>query len=80
MYLLFILKHNSRNGEDEFVLRLIFLYSFKQIDLESTFSLNPDLAPDDDTEPSPETPPPPIPLAKVNRIVKVGSTYVTRSY
>ncbi|XP_038025399.1 kinesin-like protein KIF2A isoform X8 [Anas platyrhynchos] len=42
----------------------------KEIDLESIFSLNPDLAPDDDTEPSPETPPPPIPLAKVNRIVK----------
>uniref|UniRef100_A0A8B9EJQ1 Kinesin-like protein n=1 Tax=Anser cygnoides TaxID=8845 RepID=A0A8B9EJQ1_ANSCY len=49
----------------------------KEIDLESIFSLNPDLAPDDDTEPSPETPPPPTPLAKLNRIVKVGSTYVT---
>ncbi|XP_035168111.1 kinesin-like protein KIF2A [Oxyura jamaicensis] len=60
--------------KDEFVLRLIFLYSFKQIDLESIFSLNPDLAPDDDTEPSPETPPPPIPLAKVNRIVKSRQT------
>lgn len=45
---------------------------FKQIDLESIFSLNPDLAPDEDIEPSPETPPPPTPSAKVNKIVKVG--------
>uniref|UniRef100_A0A8B9INL2 Kinesin-like protein n=1 Tax=Anser cygnoides TaxID=8845 RepID=A0A8B9INL2_ANSCY len=46
----------------------------KEIDLESIFSLNPDLAPDDDTEPSPETPPPPTPLAKLNRIVKSRRT------
>ncbi|XP_074669869.1 kinesin-like protein KIF2A isoform X1 [Strix aluco] len=42
----------------------------KEIDLESIFSLNPDLAPDEDIEPSPETPPPPTPSAKVNKIVK----------
>ncbi|XP_078240684.1 kinesin-like protein KIF2A isoform X5 [Pogona vitticeps] len=41
----------------------------KEIDLESIFSLNPDLAPEDD-DPSPETPPPPTPSAKVNKIVK----------
>ncbi|XP_054664769.1 kinesin-like protein KIF2A isoform X3 [Grus americana] len=49
----------------------------KEIDLESIFSLNPDLAPDEDIEPSPETPPPPTQLAKVNKIVKrrtVGPT------
>ncbi|XP_072461651.1 kinesin-like protein KIF2A isoform X7 [Notamacropus eugenii] len=42
----------------------------KEIDLESIFSLNPDLAPDEEIEPSPETPPPPTPSAKVNKIVK----------
>ncbi|XP_014820466.1 PREDICTED: kinesin-like protein KIF2A isoform X1 [Calidris pugnax] len=46
----------------------------KEIDLESIFSLNPDLAPEEDIEPSPETPPPPAPLAKVNKIVKVRRT------
>lgn len=75
-YALFILKHN-RNGQDEFVLELIniFFYYFKQIDLESIFSLNPDLAPDEDIEPSPETQPLPAPSAKVNKIVKVGKIY-----
>ncbi|XP_015132793.1 kinesin-like protein KIF2A isoform X2 [Gallus gallus] len=42
----------------------------KEIDLESIFSLNPDLAPDEDIEPSPETQPLPAPSAKVNKIVK----------
>uniref|UniRef100_A0A8C6XPA5 Kinesin-like protein n=1 Tax=Naja naja TaxID=35670 RepID=A0A8C6XPA5_NAJNA len=46
----------------------------KEIDLESIFSLNPDLAPEED-DPSPETPPPPTPSAKVNKIVKVGNIY-----
>ncbi|NXC76091.1 KIF2A protein, partial [Anhinga anhinga] len=46
----------------------------KEIDLESIFSLNPDLAPDEDIEPSPETPPPPTPSAKVNKIVKSRRT------
>ncbi|ETE68602.1 Kinesin-like protein KIF2A, partial [Ophiophagus hannah] len=41
----------------------------KEIDLESIFSLNPDLAPEED-DPSPETPPPPTPSTKVNKIVK----------
>ncbi|KAF4790716.1 hypothetical protein TURU_138179 [Turdus rufiventris] len=44
-----------------------------RIDLESIFSLNPDLAPDEDIEPSPETPPP-TPAAKVNKIVKSRRT------
>lgn len=63
------------------VLRLInvFYIFFTQIDLESIFSLNPDLAPDEDIEPSPETPPPPTPSAKVNKIVKVGNIYATCS-
>ncbi|XP_048358963.1 kinesin-like protein KIF2A isoform X6 [Sphaerodactylus townsendi] len=47
----------------------------KEIDLESIFSLNPDLAPEDD-DPSPETPPPPTPSAKVNKIVKNRRTVV----
>uniref|UniRef100_A0A8C3L914 Kinesin-like protein n=1 Tax=Chrysolophus pictus TaxID=9089 RepID=A0A8C3L914_CHRPC len=42
----------------------------KEIDLESIFSLNPDLAPDEDIEPSTETQPLPAPSAKVNKIVK----------
>eukprot|EP00069_Balaena_mysticetus_P017490 bmy_10701T0 len=44
----------------------------KEIDLESIFSLNPDLVPDEEIEPSPETPPPPASSAKVNKIVKSG--------
>lgn len=63
------------------VLRLInvFLYSFTQIDLESICSLNPDLAPDEDIEPGPESLPPPAPSAKVNKILKVGSINATCS-
>ncbi|EHH61618.1 hypothetical protein EGM_19622 [Macaca fascicularis] len=45
----------------------------KEIDLESIFSLNPDLVPDEEIEPSPETPPPPASSTKVNKIVKNGS-------
>lgn len=48
-----------------------FMHFIKQIDLESIFSLNPDLVPDEEIEPSPETPPPPTSSAKVNKIVKV---------
>ncbi|CAH6787627.1 Kif2a [Phodopus roborovskii] len=40
----------------------------KEIDLESIFSLNPDLVPDEEIEPSPEIPPPSS--SKVNKIVK----------
>uniref|UniRef100_A0A2K6T8B8 Kinesin-like protein n=1 Tax=Saimiri boliviensis boliviensis TaxID=39432 RepID=A0A2K6T8B8_SAIBB len=47
----------------------------KEIDLESIFSLNPDLVPDEEIEPSPETPPPPASSAKVNKIVKVSDEY-----
>ncbi|XP_066037289.1 kinesin-like protein KIF2A isoform X2 [Chamaea fasciata] len=46
----------------------------KEIDLESIFSLNPDLAPDEDIEPSAETLPPPASSAKVNKIVKSRRT------
>ncbi|NWU87377.1 KIF2A protein, partial [Onychorhynchus coronatus] len=46
----------------------------KEIDLESIFSLNPDLAPDEDIEPGPETLPPPAASAKVNKIVKSRRT------
>ncbi|XP_075695389.1 kinesin-like protein KIF2A isoform X2 [Rhinoderma darwinii] len=42
----------------------------KEIDLESIFSLNPDLFPDEEIDPSPEMPPPPTPTTKVNKIVK----------
>lgn len=48
------------------------MWFLKQIDLESIFSLNPDLVPDEEIEPSPETPPPPTSSAKVNKIVKVS--------
>ncbi|XP_023269362.1 kinesin-like protein KIF2A isoform X4 [Seriola lalandi dorsalis] len=43
----------------------------KEIDLESIFALNPDVAPDEEIAPSPETPPPPTPTCvKVNKIAK----------
>ncbi|XP_068617126.1 kinesin-like protein KIF2A [Brachionichthys hirsutus] len=43
----------------------------KEIDLETTFALNPDVAPDEEIDPSPETPPPPTPTCvKVNKITK----------
>uniref|UniRef100_A0A8C5TF45 Kinesin-like protein n=1 Tax=Malurus cyaneus samueli TaxID=2593467 RepID=A0A8C5TF45_9PASS len=48
----------------------------KEIDLESIFSLNPDLGPDEDIEPSPETLPPPASSAKVNKIVKSRRTVI----
>uniref|UniRef100_A0A667XEG4 Kinesin-like protein n=1 Tax=Myripristis murdjan TaxID=586833 RepID=A0A667XEG4_9TELE len=43
----------------------------KEIDLESIFALNPDVAPDEEIAPSPETPPPPTPTCvKVSKIAK----------
>nr|XP_029534175.1 kinesin-like protein KIF2A isoform X4 [Oncorhynchus nerka] len=43
----------------------------KEIDLESIFALNPDVAPEEEIAPSPETPPPPTPTSvKVNKISK----------
>lgn len=49
--------------------------SFGQIDLESIFALNPDVAPDEEIAPSPETPPPPTPTCvKVNKIAKVSAS------
>ncbi|KAG9342594.1 hypothetical protein JZ751_016028 [Albula glossodonta] len=43
----------------------------KEVDLESIFSLNPDVVPDEEISPSPETPPPPVSSAvKVNKIPK----------
>ncbi|XP_031685794.1 kinesin-like protein KIF2A isoform X8 [Oncorhynchus kisutch] len=43
----------------------------KEIDLESIFALNPDVAPEEEIAPSPETPPPPKPTSvKVNKISK----------
>uniref|UniRef100_A0A8D0A4H8 Kinesin-like protein n=1 Tax=Sander lucioperca TaxID=283035 RepID=A0A8D0A4H8_SANLU len=46
----------------------------KEIDLESIFALNPDVAPDEEIAPSPETPPPPTPTCvKVNKIAKVST-------
>ncbi|XP_048391873.1 kinesin-like protein KIF2A isoform X2 [Stegostoma tigrinum] len=51
----------------------------KEIDLESVFALNPDLAPDEDIEPSPETPPPPTPSIKTNKIVKNRRTVAAKN-
>ncbi|XP_070292958.1 kinesin-like protein KIF2A isoform X5 [Salvelinus sp. IW2-2015] len=43
----------------------------KEIDFESIFALNPDVAPEEEIAPSPETPPPPTPTSvKVNKITK----------
>ncbi|XP_042187427.1 kinesin-like protein KIF2A isoform X7 [Oncorhynchus tshawytscha] len=47
----------------------------KEIDLESIFALNPDVAPEEEIAPSPETPPPPTPTSvKVNKISKNRQT------
>uniref|UniRef100_A0A8C8IXX2 Kinesin-like protein n=1 Tax=Oncorhynchus tshawytscha TaxID=74940 RepID=A0A8C8IXX2_ONCTS len=47
----------------------------KEIDLESIFALNPDVAPEEEIAPSPETPPPPTPTSvKVNKISKVSAS------
>lgn len=51
------------------------MFLFTQIDLESIFSLNPDLVPDEEIEPSPEIPPPSS-SSKVNKIVKVSDKCV----
>ncbi|NXC84880.1 KIF2A protein, partial [Cercotrichas coryphoeus] len=48
----------------------------KEIDLESVFSLNPDLGPDEDIEPNPEALPPPAAPDKVNKIVKTRRTVI----
>uniref|UniRef100_A0AAQ6A6K7 Kinesin motor domain-containing protein n=1 Tax=Amphiprion ocellaris TaxID=80972 RepID=A0AAQ6A6K7_AMPOC len=46
----------------------------KEIDLESIFALNPDVAPDEEIAPSPETPPPPTPVCvKGSKIAKVSA-------
>lgn len=43
--------------------------------MESIFALNPDVAPDEEIAPSPETPPPPTPTCvKVNKIAKVSTS------
>uniref|UniRef100_A0A3B5B6A1 Kinesin-like protein n=1 Tax=Stegastes partitus TaxID=144197 RepID=A0A3B5B6A1_9TELE len=47
----------------------------KEIDLESIFALNPDVAPDEEIAPSPETPPPPTPVCvKGSKIAKVSAS------
>ncbi|XP_072353071.1 kinesin-like protein KIF2A isoform X4 [Scyliorhinus torazame] len=51
----------------------------KEIDLESVFALNLDLAPDEEIEPSPETPPPPTPSIKTNKIVKNRRTAAAKN-
>uniref|UniRef100_A0A3Q3FLM0 Kinesin-like protein n=1 Tax=Labrus bergylta TaxID=56723 RepID=A0A3Q3FLM0_9LABR len=52
----------------------------KEIDLESIFALNPDVAPDEEIAPSPETPPPPTPTCvKVNKIAKVSNSILYNS-
>lgn len=51
---------------------VVHLFFPMQIDLESIFALNPDVAPDEEISPSPETPPPPTPTCvKINKIAKV---------
>uniref|UniRef100_A0A671UUP1 Kinesin-like protein n=1 Tax=Sparus aurata TaxID=8175 RepID=A0A671UUP1_SPAAU len=53
----------------------------KEIDLESIFALNPDVAPDEEIAPSPETPPPPTPTCvKVNKIAKVSASMRKRHF
>uniref|UniRef100_A0A671MUP9 Kinesin-like protein n=1 Tax=Sinocyclocheilus anshuiensis TaxID=1608454 RepID=A0A671MUP9_9TELE len=54
----------------------------KEIDLESVFALNPDIAPEEEIPQSPETPPPPVSSAiKINKIPqnKVFTVGTTRA-
>ncbi|XP_010737927.3 kinesin-like protein KIF2A isoform X4 [Larimichthys crocea] len=52
----------------------------KEIDLESIFALNPDVAPDEEIAPSPETPPPPTPTCvKVSKIAKNRRTIAPKN-
>ncbi|XP_019747934.1 kinesin-like protein KIF2A isoform X2 [Hippocampus comes] len=46
----------------------------KEIDLESVFALNPDLAPEEDVPPSPETALPPSNVAKPSKVPKTRRT------
>uniref|UniRef100_W5KV70 Kinesin-like protein n=1 Tax=Astyanax mexicanus TaxID=7994 RepID=W5KV70_ASTMX len=51
----------------------------KEIDLECIFSLNPDVAPEEEISLSPITPPPPTPSSvKVNKMPKVGIRFQTQ--
>uniref|UniRef100_A0A8C7Q833 Kinesin-like protein n=1 Tax=Oncorhynchus mykiss TaxID=8022 RepID=A0A8C7Q833_ONCMY len=53
----------------------------KEIDLESIFALNPDVAPEEEIAHSPETPPPPTPTSvKVNKISKPATTLSGQPY
>ena len=47
-------------------------FSLPQIDLESIFALNPDLAPDEEIPQSPEVPLPPSSVAKTSKVPKVS--------
>uniref|UniRef100_A0A3Q2XD97 Kinesin-like protein KIF2A-like N-terminal domain-containing protein n=1 Tax=Hippocampus comes TaxID=109280 RepID=A0A3Q2XD97_HIPCM len=49
----------------------------KEIDLESVFALNPDLAPEEDVPPSPETALPPSNVAKPSKVPKVPAAVGT---
>lgn len=71
--LLLAWKHKENVAPTGFIRIHVFLHISAQIDLESIFALNPDVAPIEDIPPSPETPPPPTPACvKVNKIAKVG--------
>lgn len=49
-----------------------------QVELDSTFPLNPEGTPDEEIEPCPESPPPPTPTcAKINKTTKVTITFPT---
>uniref|UniRef100_A0A3P9KZU2 Kinesin-like protein n=1 Tax=Oryzias latipes TaxID=8090 RepID=A0A3P9KZU2_ORYLA len=56
----------------------------KEIDLESVFALNPDLAPEEEVPQSPDPPLPPSSASKISRVPKVRSSStssaVTQSY
>lgn len=52
----------------------VYLFS-GQVELDSTFALNPEAPPDEEADPCPDSPPPPTPTcAKINKTTKVSVT------
>lgn len=61
----------DKSDQISYNVQSLFFFSY-QIDLECIFSLNPDVAPEEEISLSPVTPPPPTPSSvKVNKIPKV---------
>lgn len=62
------------------IIIIISVLFLPQIDLESVFALNPDVAPDEEIPQSPEAPLPPSNVAKTSKLPKVRSSPVATNY